>query len=113
VSEPEPAAADRTRLASPWFLGCLAVLSVAAGCATMLLTRQDHSAEARIVCERFVRHRLPPGGVRFSGEKVQNLSATRHVVTGTARVPGRPAQAYTCAVSHAGNRWALDGMTGV
>jgi hypothetical protein len=112
VREPDPVG-EHTRLAPAWLLGCLAVLFVAAGCGTLLLTRQGHGAEARIVCERLVKHRLPPGGVGFSGERVRDLSATRHVVTGTVRAPGRPATSYTCTVSHAGNSWTLDGMTGV
>lgn len=92
---------------------CLVVLFVAAGCGTVLLTGQNHQAEARIVCERLVKRRLPGTGIRFSGEKVRDLSSTKHVVTGTAQTAGGPPKNYTCTVSHAGNTWILDGMTGM
>lgn len=70
----------------------------------MLPTRQGHSAEARIVCERFVKSRVP-GDVRFAGEKVRDRTATRYVVTGRARSSGEPAKSFTCLVGHAGNSW--------
>jgi hypothetical protein len=91
----------------------LVVLFVVAGFATLLLTGQNYHAEARIVCERLVKRRMPGTGIRFSGEKVRDLSSTRHVVTGTARAAGGPPKNYTCTVSHAGNTWILDGMTGM
>lgn len=95
---------------SPGFIACLVVLLVAAGCATVLLTGQSHHAEAKIVCERFVKRRLPPGDARFSGVHVRDLSETRHVVTLRVRVAGGPPRAYACTVSHTGTTWALDGL---
>lgn len=86
---------------------------IAAGCGILLLTGQNHHAEAKIVCERFVKRRLPPAGLRFSAEKVRDLSLTRHVVTGTAQAAGRPPRSYTCTVTHTGSSWVLNGMTGV
>lgn len=99
-------------LTSTRFLVCLTVLAIAAGCGAVLLTKQDHGAEARIVCERFVKHRLTPD-TRFAGERVRDLSVTRHVVTGTARPPGRSPEPYTCTVTHTGSSWTLNGLTGV
>jgi hypothetical protein len=112
ISDAQTTAPGRSP-ASARVLVCLVVLFIAAGCGTLLLTGQNHHAEARIVCERFVKRRLPPAGLRFSGEKVRDLSATRHVVTGTALAPGGPARNFTCTVTHAGRSWALEGMTGV
>jgi hypothetical protein len=91
----------------------LLVAFIAAGFGTLLLTGQSHHAEAKIACERFVKGRLTSKNVHFSGEKVRDLSATEHVVTGTARVAGMPATRYTCTVSHAGNSWILGGLTGI
>ena len=101
-----------TRLTSTRFLVCLTVLAIAAGCGAVLLTRQDHSAEARIICERFVKRRLP-AHPSFSGERVRDLSVTRHVVTGTARADGRAPATYTCTVTHAGSTWTLNALSGV
>jgi hypothetical protein len=100
-------------MTSPRLLAGLLVLFVAAGCGTLLLTGQNHHAEARIACERFVQRSLAPSDVRFSREKVRDLSSVRHVVTGTAWAADRPATSYTCTVSHTGTSWVLDGMTGV
>lgn len=94
-------------------IACFVVLFVAAGCGTLLLTGQNHQAEARLVCERLVKRRMSATGVRFSGEKVRDLSSTKHVVTGTVLAAGRSPQNYTCTVSHAGSTWILDGMTGI
>jgi hypothetical protein len=94
-------------------LAGLLALFVAAGFAVLLLTGQNHHAEAKLACERFVRHRLPATGVRFSGEKVRDLSSVRHLVTGTASPAGGVPKPYTCTVSHRGNAWVLNGMTGV
>jgi hypothetical protein len=113
MSLPDPTAKSGRALTSPRLLACLLALFIAAGCGTLLLTGQNHHAEAKIACERFVKRRLPPAGIRFSGEKVRDLSSVRHVVTGTAHPAGRPATAYTCTVSHTGNSWVLHGMTGV
>jgi hypothetical protein len=98
---------------SPALIVCLVVLFVAAGCGTLLLTGQSHHAEARLVCERLVKRRMPATRIHFSGEKVRDLSPTKHVVTGTASITGRPPKSYTCTVSHAGNSWVLTGMTGI
>ncbi|HZE30714.1 MAG TPA: hypothetical protein VE198_04665 [Actinoallomurus sp.] len=91
----------------------LVVAFIAAGFGTLLLTGQNHHAEARIACERFVKRRLTSEIIHFSGEKVRDLSATEHVVTGTARAAGLPPKSYTCTVSHAGNSWVLGGLAGV
>jgi hypothetical protein len=91
----------------------LLVAFIAAGFGTLLLTGQSHHAEAKIACERFVKGRLTSKNTHFSGEKVRDLSATEHVVTGTARVAGMPPKSYTCTVSHAGNSWILGGLTGI
>jgi hypothetical protein len=110
---PDPTGKSARSLTSPRLLAVLLALFVAAGCGTLLLTGQSHHAEAKIACERFVQRRLGAGGVHFSGEKVRDLSSVRHLVTGTATADGRPATRYTCTVRHAGNSWALDGLTGV
>ena len=94
-------------------LVCLLVVAIAAGFGTLLLTGQGHHAEARIACERFVEHRLTSENIHFSGERVRDLSATEHVVTGTAQAAGLPPKSYTCTVSHAGNSWVLGGLAGV
>jgi hypothetical protein len=94
-------------------LVCLVVAFVATGFGTLLLTGQNHHAEAKIVCERFVQRRLTSKNTHFSGERVRDLSETEHVVTGTAHAAGLPPKSYTCTVSHAGSSWALDGLTGV
>lgn len=98
---------------SPALVACLVVLFVAAGCGTLLLTGRNHHAEARITCERLVKRRLPGTAVRFSGEKVHDLSSTRHVVTGTAQAPGLPPRRFGCTVSHAGSTWILEEITGL
>jgi hypothetical protein len=113
MSLPDSTEKSARTLTSPPLLAGLLVLFVAAGCGTLLLTGQNHHAEAKIACERFVERRLAPSDVRFSGEKVRDLSSIRHVVTGTARAADRPATSYTCTVSHAGTSWVLDRMTGV
>ena len=112
MPEDLPAPTPARALTSTRFLVCLTVLAIVAGCGAVLATRQDHSAEARIICERFVKRRLTPD-TRFADEKVRDLSVTRHVVTGTARPPGRGAAAYTCTVTHAGSSWTLNGLTGI
>ncbi|HEY0540512.1 MAG TPA: hypothetical protein VGD53_19230 [Actinoallomurus sp.] len=94
-------------------LVCLVVVFIAAGFGTLLLTGQSHHAEAKIMCERFVKRRLTSENIHFSGETVRDLSATEHVVTGTARAAGLPPKSYTCTVSHAGSSWVLAGLTGV
>jgi hypothetical protein len=98
---------------SPRLVGWLVALFIAAGLGTVLLTGQNHHAEARLMCERFVRHRLPGADLRFSGEKVRDLSPVEHVVTGAARAGGAPPRAYTCTVVHSGRSWTLTGMTGI
>jgi hypothetical protein len=106
---PDPA---RVRVSFRLLLA-LVLLFIAAGCGALLLTGQNHHAEAKIACERFVRHRLSTSTVRFSHETVRDLSSTRHRVTGTAFPAGQAPKRYTCTVSHSGNNWILDGMTGV
>ena len=113
MSLPAPTDESGRALTSPRLLACLLVLFVVAGCGTLLLTGQDHHAEARIACERFVKRRLSSADIRFSGEKVRDQSSFRHKVTGTAHPAGRPAATYTCTVSHTGRSWVLDGVTGV
>jgi hypothetical protein len=110
---PDPTAKSSRPAASRRLLAGLLVLFVAAGCGTVLLTGQNHHAEAKIACRRFVERRLATAGVGFSHEKVRDLSSVRHVVTGTARAADRPATSYTCTVSHAGADWVLNGLTGV
>jgi hypothetical protein len=110
---PDPTAKSGRPMASPRLLAGLLVLFIAAGCGTVLLTGQNHHAEAKIACRRFVQRRLAATGVRFSHEKVRDLSSVRHVVTGTAHGAGRPAASYTCTVTHTGSSWTLDGIAGV
>ncbi len=102
----------RRVLTSTRFLVTLTVLAIAAGCGAVLLTKQDHSAEARIICERFVKRHLP-ANPKFSGERVRDLSVTRHVVTGTAAADGHAPAPYACTVTHTGNSWTLNALTGV
>ena len=110
---PDPTEKSGRPTASPRLLAGLLVLFVAAGCGTVLLTGQNHHAEAKIACQRFVQRRLAAAGVTFSDEKVRDLSSVRHVVTGTARAAGRTTVSYTCTVSHTGDSWTLDGITGL
>ena len=113
MSLPDSTDKSARALTSPRLLAGLLVLFVAAGCGTLLLTGQNHHAEAKLACERFVERRLAPSDVHFSREKVRDVSSVRHIVTGTARAADRPATSYTCTVSHTGTSWALNGMTGV
>lgn len=104
----EPAVSIR-----PWLVACVVAVFIATGFATVLFTGQNHHAEARLVCERFVQRRLPGVTVRFSAEKVRDLSEVRHVVTGTANIAGRAPAPYSCTVTHGGRSWALVSLTGV
>ncbi|GLY79980.1 hypothetical protein [Actinoallomurus iriomotensis] len=97
----------------PWLVACLVAVFVAAGLVTVLASGQNHDGEAKLVCERFVRGREAGADVRFSREKVRDLSSVRHVVTGTALVAGRPPAPYTCTVAHGGTSWNLISLTGV
>jgi hypothetical protein len=97
----------------PWLVACLVAVFVAAGLIMILTSGQDHHGEARLVCERFVKGHVPGTDVRFSGEKVRDLSSVRHTVTGTALVAGRPPAPYTCTVDHGGTSWRLVSLTGV
>lgn len=106
---PEPPG-ERRR---PWLVACLVTVFVAAGFIMILTSGQDHDGEAKLICERFVKGRVPGTDVRFSGEKVRDLSSVRHVVTGTALVTGRTPAPYTCTVAHGGTSWNLISLTGV
>lgn len=113
-SPPGDLPVDRPRVfPSRGLLAVLLTLFIAAGCGTLLLTAQNHHAEAKIACERFIKRRLPHTGIRFSHETVRDLSSTRHVVTGTALPAGQAPKRYTCTVSHTGNDWVLGGLTGL
>src|SRR5689334_9780859 len=101
MTDPDsPAPSPRPMPVSHRVLIVLLVVFVGTGFVTLVLTGQNHHSEAKLACERFVKRRLPATAVRFSGEKVRDLSSIRHVVAGTVSLAGRAPMPYTCTVSH-------------